>query len=221
MITKHLDAQDKSSFNQQLRRKRFAFFLDLFESIKTGRTISILDIGGEENYWQNMRFFDTHQARITLLNLKKVETRHPNLESVAGDATRLAEYPDNSFDIVFSNSCIEHLFTLENQRKMANEVTRVGRNYYVQTPNLYFPIEPHFIFPFFQFFPHTLRVFMASHMPLGNFPKLNKEAAESVSKEIRLLSENEMKQLFPDGKVYREYFGGLKKSVALYNFDNR
>ena len=60
-------------------------------------------------------------------------------------------FKDKSFDAVFSNSVIEHVGTFEDQKMMANEVIRVTNFYFIQTPNLYFPIEPHFLVPFFQF----------------------------------------------------------------------
>lgn len=69
-----------------------------------------------------------------------------------GDATNLSQYSDKSFDIVFSNSVIEHLYTKENQISMAKEVNRVGKNYFIQTPNYWFPIEPHWVFPSFSIF---------------------------------------------------------------------
>ncbi|MBC8844888.1 class I SAM-dependent methyltransferase, partial [Escherichia coli] len=73
-------------------------------------------------------------------------------------ATDLSEIDDQQFDIVFSNSVIEHLYTWENQEKMAKEVLRVGKYHFIQTPNYWFPIEPHWVFPFFQFLPKSIRI---------------------------------------------------------------
>ena len=102
---------------------------------------------------------------------------------------------------------------------MANEIRRVGKNYFVQTPNLYFPLEPHWLFPFFQFLPFRLRVFMTQNFDIGGYPK-TKDFAKAVNrvKEVKLLSENEMRHLFPDGKCYREKFFLLTKSIVMYKF---
>ena len=89
----------------------------------------------------------------------------------------------------------------------------------MQTPNYYFPIEPHWLFPFFQFLPFGVRVFLTRNFSIGNYPKSPTEerAIERVN-EVKLLSEKEMKGLFPVGKVYREKFLGLTKSLTLYDF---
>jgi hypothetical protein len=126
---------------------------------------------------------------------------------------------DKEFDIVFSNSVIEHLFTRENQAKMAKEIRRIGKNYFVQTPNLHFPLEAHWRFPFFQFLPFGVRVYLTQHFNLGRFPKVkDKELARKRVAEIRLLSKKQMKRLFPDGECYNEKFLYLTKSITMYKF---
>jgi SAM-dependent methyltransferase len=218
MAIKLLNPSYKQSFNQKFRQKRFKFFMSLLDKVRTGGLIKILDVGGEENYWERMGFADNN-VHITLLNLKEVATKSKNFVSVKGDACNLSEYKNGEFDIVFSNSVIEHLFSKENQRKMANEVRRVGKNYYIQTPNYYFPIEPHWLFPCFQYLPFGLRVFLTKNFDLGHYKKsVTREAAIKRVDEVKLLKEKEMKELFPDGKVYREVFFGLTKSISLHRF---
>ncbi|MFI5130300.1 MAG: methyltransferase domain-containing protein [Chitinophagales bacterium] len=212
----------KKSINQKFREKRFKFFISLLDKVKAenpGRTIRILDIGGLEIYWERMNYLDTNDIHITLLNLEKHETRSNNVVSVKGDATNLAEYKDEQFDIVHSNSVIEHLYAKENHKKMASEARRVGKYYYIQTPNYWFPVEPHWLFPFFQWLPFGTRVFLTRYFSLGHFKKMpDKDAAKQLVSEINLLTEKEMKSLFQDGKVYREKFMGLKKSITMYHF---
>jgi hypothetical protein len=129
----------------------------------------------------------------------------------------LSRFKDNEFDIVFSNSVIEHLFTKDNQRKMANEARRVGKNYYIQTPNYYFPIEPHWLFPLFQYFPRSVKISLSQVIPWGRHA-VSKKQAEDFVNEVRLLTVKEMKELFPDGKLYREILAGLTKSIIMYRF---
>ncbi|REG82503.1 class I SAM-dependent methyltransferase [Algoriphagus antarcticus] len=218
MATKFLDPAYKGSINQSFREKRFNFFLDLLKRVDNQPPIRILDIGGTEIYWERMKFSNTN-VHITLLNLDKIEVTREGFTSVKGDACDLSEFRDNQFDIVFSNSVIEHLFTFENQRKMANEVRRVGKYYYVQTPNYYFPLEPHWLFPFFQFLPFNTRVYLTNNFNLGNYSKSQtKDAAIQRVEEVKLLTEKQMKDLFPHGKLYRENLMGLTKSLSMYHF---
>ncbi|MBC7946773.1 MAG: class I SAM-dependent methyltransferase [Chitinophagaceae bacterium] len=216
----YLNPVYKNSVNQRFREKRFKFFLELLNRVKTtDRPIRILDIGGLEIYWERMNYLGTHDIHITLLNLEQKETKSPNVRSVKGNATDLSEYKDHEFDIVFSNSVIEHLYEKGNHRKMAKEAARVGKYYYIQTPNYYFPIEPHWLFPAFQWLPFSTRVWLTRKFDLGHYKKIpNRAAAEHLVSEINLITEAEMKEMFPDGKVYREYFMGMKKSITMYRF---
>jgi ubiquinone/menaquinone biosynthesis C-methylase UbiE len=217
MIQK-FNPRNLNSLNQNFRKKRFEFFVNYVISLQLTDKVKILDIGGTQSYWDNMQLPSELNVQITLLNLDLEKVSDERFVSTIGDATNLKEYNDNCFDIVFSNSVIEHLFSFENQNKMANEINRVGKYYFIQTPNRYFPLEPHWLFPFFQFLPYPLKVFLTNHFNLGHYPKCNNynEARLRVD-EVKLLSENNMKNLFPQCKIYREYFGGLVKSITSYS----
>jgi len=219
MVNKILNPKFGNSINQKFREKRFEFFLNLLKKINSKQPIQILDIGGTESYWEQMNFANNNNIHITLLNLEQVQVKHKNLTSIKGDACDLSTINDNKFDIVYSNSVIEHLFSFENQKRMADEIRRVGICFYVQTQNFYFPIEPHWLFPFFHYFPFKMRVFLTKHFDLGHYKKsITKEAAILRVEEVKLLTEKEMKSLFPEGKIYREKFLGLNKSVTSYHF---
>lgn len=208
----------RSSVNQHFRERRFRFFRALIESVKLDRPLRILDVGGTQSYWENMDFIPP-KVHFTLFNLMEQEVTLPNFTSLHGDATDLAQFTDGEFDLVHSNSVIEHLFTWEAQERMAREVMRVGKRYYVQTPNLYFPIEPHWVFPLFQFLPVGLRIGITKRYYLDTIaPKERQRVAEDRVKEVRLLTEKEMKILFPGSRIYREMFLGLKKSITAYSF---
>jgi 2-polyprenyl-3-methyl-5-hydroxy-6-metoxy-1,4-benzoquinol methylase len=210
------DNKDNSSLSHKMRTKRFSFFLSLIKDLP--RPISILDIGGTTGFWEAMNF-NEEGISITLLNLTRQPVSIPGITSVAGDATDLKEFSDQSFDIVFSNSVIEHLFTYANQKKMASEVQRVGKHYFIQTPNYWFPIEPHWVFPLFQYLPFSAKVSLTQHFSLGHIKKIpSKKDAEEQVKEVRLISLNEMKNLFPEGIIYKEKILGFNKSFVAYKF---
>jgi len=209
---KLLEAQ--AAFARKMRKKRIALFESLISSLT--RPLHILDVGGTQGFWELMgRIKD--DANITIFNVSPIEVSYPTLISKVGDARDMREFKDKEFQIVFSNSVIEHVGTYAQQRQMAEEVQRVGERYYVQTPNRFFPIEPHFLFPFFQFLPLSLRVLLVTHFNLGwrrNIP--DKQEALQAVKEIRLLTEKELKNLFPGANIYKEKLLGLTKSFIVY-----
>jgi hypothetical protein len=213
------DYHDPNSLVLKARRKRFDFFLSQLNKLK--RPVRLLDVGGTQWFWEMMDFTDQRNIEISLLNLSHQEVEHSNFKSLVGDATNMKEFDDNSFDLVFSNSVIEHLFTWDNQVKMANEIQRVGRNHFIQTPNYWFPIEPHFVFPLFQYLPKRIRVGLISNFSMGHHPKYpDREIAVRKIDEVKLLSIRRMKQLFPNSNIYLDKFMGFNKSIVAYNFSD-
>ena len=214
MLKKIADNRDENSLAVQFRRKRFAFFLSLLSQLK--RPVSILDVGGVESYWRTVGMDQHDQVFITLLNLTEDEVSLPNVKGIVGDA-RALDFGDSSFDVVFSNSVIEHVGEHRDQMKMAQEVMRVGKRYFVQTPNRYFPIEPHFLFPMFQFLPVVVRVRLLQTFNLGWFPRTPEMIkAREIVESIRLLDRYEFLQLFPGSSLYEEKAFGMTKSFVAY-----
>jgi len=201
-------------FARKMRKKRIALFESLISRLP--RPLNILDVGGEQRFWEIVGLIK-EDAKILLYNVSPSEVSYSNLVAMVGDARDMREFKDKQFQIVFSNSVIEHVGTYAHQRQMAQEVQRVGERYYVQTPNRFFPMEPHFLFPFFQFLPVSFRVFLVTHFNLGWRGKIRdrQEALQAVN-EIRLLTEKELEQLFPGAKIYREKLLGLTKSFIVY-----
>ena len=119
-----------SKISPFFRSRRVKRFLSTFQLTKETR---ILDVGGYPLCWRDIPI-----QHITLLNTHPLcsydrSFMTANQEFVLGDGTDL-QYEDKSFDIVFSNSVIEHLGTFERQQAFAREAQRVGRVLLVQTP---------------------------------------------------------------------------------------
>lgn len=203
----------------RFRTKRFEFFKSLASSIP--RPIRILDVGGTQKFWEGMNFTNEEDIEIVLLNLSEIEVCYPNFRSVAGDATKMDEFADNEFDIVFSNAVIAHVGEYEDQCCMAEEVKRVGERYFIQTPNRFFPIEPRFIFPFFQFLPSALQVFLVRYSNfLMCYPRraiTDKQDALDAIDFARLLTKKELKAMFPGESIYKEKLLGMTKSLIVYD----
>lgn len=211
-------SDNSNSLGAKFRKKRLAIFESLFfENYKSDRPIKILDVGGTAYFWNDSSLPKLPNVQITLLNLAELEVQSQGLIGKTGDGTNMKEFADNEFDLVFSNSVIEHLYTWENQIKMAQEIQRVGKKYYVQTPNKYFPIEAHYALPFAQNMPKSLLFTILTKTRLSRLQKWDPAYAQQYLDEIRLLDEQEMKTLFPDCHIYREKWAGLTKSITAHN----
>jgi SAM-dependent methyltransferase len=211
------DYANPGYIGSKFRKKRFRFFEEKLRTLR--KPVTILDLGGTVGFWVNENYH-RKDVLVTIVNVRPEESGYPNIKVIAGDACDLSLFENNSFDIAFSNSLIEHLYTRENQIKMANEAMRVGKYYFIQTPNRYFPIEPHFKFPFFQFFSKSIQVFLQTKTAFINGFRYDRGYAENMVNEIRLLSRKEMKEFFPKSHLYVERFLGLPKSFVAYNLPN-
>lgn len=205
------DSDNAQSFANGLRSRRFRKFEGMVATL--ARPLSILDVGGTAAFWELRGWAGRTDVQIVTLNLRIEKSRHANIHSESGNATDLSGFAEGSFDVVFSNSVIEHLFTLENQRRMAAEVRRVGKTYWVQTPNYWFPMEPHFHVPGWQWMPLELRVSIIRRQRCGwRGPCSDPRAARELVREVRLMTRSELQTIFPGATVSPERFGGLVKS---------
>jgi len=209
------DNRYPDSLANRFRRRRFRLFRSLLRPLPD--PVRILDVGGTEGFWEQMGAAEDPSLEIVLLNIAEEAPDAGNVEAIDGDARDLSRFDDDGFDVVFSNSVIEHLGTRADQERMAREVRRVGRRYFVQTPNRYFPVEPHFLFPGFQFLPVATRIALVRRFALGYHDALpDPEDARRAVEEIRLLGSRELRRLFPDAELYRERVLGLTKSLIAY-----
>jgi methyltransferase family protein len=209
------DPNAADSFSARLRRRRFRVFRRLLDSVP-GR-LHILDVGGTETFWRHMGMFDA-RVEILLLNLDAAASTTANVRSRRGDAREMSEFPDRSFDIVFSNSVIEHVGGHVEQQRMAAEIRRLGRRYFLQTPNYFFPVEPHFLTPGFQFLPLAARAWLVRRFRLGWFGReSDRERSLEIADSIRLLTRSELREMFPGATIAAERFCGLTKSFMVYD----
>jgi Methyltransferase domain len=208
---------------ESFRKTRMKAFVREFHPTSAMR---ILDIGGTDLNW---RIAD-QPARVVLLNTQIPEGGYDlgllgthysdespgappqSVEYVLGDG-KSVPYADREFDICFSNSTIEHLFRLDEQRRFANEVRRVGHGVWLQTPARGFPFEPHWLSPLIHWLPRRWQKRLGRNFTVYGW--MLRPTSEDVSQrvdELRLLTYREMQELFPDCEIRRERFLGLTKS---------
>src|SRR5580700_6944769 len=123
---------------RRFRARRMREFVSRFGVTEETR---ILDVGGTPVNW----LLAGVRPRVTLLNMPRGQERdEASFTFVSGDGCQLP-FRDQSFEIIFSNSVIEHVGTPDQQRRFAQEIQRVGRRYWVQTPNRRFPVAQHLL----------------------------------------------------------------------------
>lgn len=212
--------QDNVS-TSRFRLKRFSVFLDVLASIPDfDRPLRILDVGGREAYWSDKQTLIDRPIEVTLLNLwHSPETTRPNFFSVVGNACSMPEFESKSFDVVHSNSVIEHVGKWPDMMAMANEVRRVATAYFVQMPYFWFPIEPHARTPFFHWLPDSIRFRMVMTRDRGFYKQCNTvdEAMRTVQ-EAAMLDKRMFSTLFPDAEIISERYFGLTKSLMAARY---
>ena len=196
------DSRRRDSLASSYRRRRLELLERLIATVP--RPIRLLDVGGHREFWirSGLAF---EGIRFVILNLTSDEPDRGPYAHVRGDARDLREFEDGEFDIVFSNSVIEHLGTWEDQVRMAAAVRRVGRRYFVQTPNRRFPLEAHTLFPYWQYLPLGVRARMLQTFHMGWFKRIpDPVRARKAAASISLLSRKEMQRLFPEARIWEE-----------------
>lgn len=197
-------------FSDRHREKRMQMFFSFLSGCHVINP-RILDLGGDPIIWG----FVSKPLEITILNLPGVVNHAKNtihsIKYLEGDACDVAQFSDNAFDIVFSNSVIEHVGDHLNQERFAQEVHRLAKYHWVQTPSKYFPIEAHCGMPFWWYWPTSLRKFFISRwrQKLPNWT----EMIEGTT----VLSKMRLQELFPSSKIKIERTLGFIKSYIAHN----
>ena len=221
------DYDNKYSLGSLLRRRRSKHIAQVIDAIyEEHGQVDILDIGGRANYWEVLpaSTYEQKNVRITLLNepselaVNASEPVQPYISSTYGDARNLTEIKDNSFHLAHSNSVIEHVGSWADMQAMAAESRRVAPYHYTQTPNFWFPVEPHFVCPAYHWFPEPIRVALLQRLHLGHMDRQESVGdAVEVVKSVHLITRSMLQSLYPSSQIKTERFLGLAKSLIAVN----
>src|ERR1039457_2552789 len=107
MVFKFADNRDPNSLASRLRAKRHEWFRSLISNLP--RPLTVLDVGGTETVWEIIGFVNQPDIQITIINIEPSETSYNNISLVVGDARDMRQFRDHQFDVVYSNSVIEHV----------------------------------------------------------------------------------------------------------------
>ncbi|MFC1878094.1 class I SAM-dependent methyltransferase [Thermodesulfobacteriota bacterium] len=194
-------------FASYSRKRRSILFKKI---MKINKDMKILDLGGQPKIWDNIDI----PLEITCLNLPGIadttHKSHHKFTYIVGDACRMPEFSLGQYDIVFSNSVIEHVGSLEKRIMFAGEVKRLCENYWIQTPYKYYPIEAHCGMPFWWLYPKALRSKF-----IERWRKKLPAWSEAVN-STNVVSVREMKELFPGATLIKEWVV-FPKSIIVYS----
>jgi len=219
LTSKITNYKNPHSIGFKLRAKRIKPLLSMIYDIyEENGSVNILDVGGARQYWKIVPqdILEKKNVCITLLNLpgqnKSQEERI--YKYLDGDACDLSNIADYSYDIVHSNSVLEHVGDWNRMQLFSKEIKRLAKNYYVQTPYFWFPIEPHCMTPIFHWLPKSIRVSLIMRFSLGNWGrKSTVSRAVHTVESARLLDIKMFRALFDDAEITIEKLLFLPKSL--------
>ncbi len=190
------------SLGERMRIARWERFRRCFPGIEN---MSVVDLGGTAEMWLRA---PVRAKRVHLINLEEHPAELPDwiTAEVADvtDPTVAAELSARGgYDLVFSNSTIEHVGGHSQRRKFVSAVEQLAPRHWIQTPYRYFPVEPHFVAPGFQFL---------SLIHIHSRPDSPESAMNAVI-NIELLTRTEMRYLFPGSVLLSERVLGAPKSL--------
>jgi hypothetical protein len=206
-IAKLIDPDRAGSFTHRFRQARSEEFKRRFPDLADMR---VLDLGGYAVSWTVL---GVRPRSLTVVNLDRDKGPYePWMDIVQADACTGGF---GKYDLVFSNSLMEHLGGHARRQQFANVVQESAPSWWIQTPYRYFPIEPHWIFPCFQFLPFRMRVMVCQHWNTLNMPACkDADRAADIVASIELISATEMRTYFPTSEIWFERVASIPKSLV-------
>ncbi|MFI5185137.1 MAG: class I SAM-dependent methyltransferase [Chitinophagales bacterium] len=217
-------------YSQSVRKKRSFLFTSL---MKLTDEQKIIDLGGGNGVHFASCF--PYRKNVTIADIDKKDLEYARKEfgfnTMVLDESGILNIKDKDYDVVFCNSVIEHVtvdksamyqiktnkefseISFNRQRVFANEIDRIGKKYFVQTPYKYFPVESHSWLP-------VIIVLLPRKAQIAVLKLFNKFWAKKTHPDWHLLTVKKMKKLFPNAKIIKEKSFGFTKSLIAYKNDN-
>jgi len=200
-------------FQNHFRPKRKRAFIQLFPDLEKG--LPVLDVGGTASWWKEDFPMSVNISIVNVDDRHQREVRESGFKFFKADG-RALPFEDKQFYLTFSNSVIEHVGDLKDQMQFAAEARRCGKKLYLQTPNKWFPVEPHLITMFIHWLPFRIARRLLRYFSIwGMVTRPSQKQIDEFLSATRLLSRREIRAIFPDAQIKEEKFLGLTKSFIV------
>ena len=198
------------SLGERARHHRWKMFRSHFPDIDS---MSVVDLGGTVDYWLRA---PVRPRSVRVLNLEEPPASIPDwITAEISDVTDPSLLSDaGAYDLVYSNSVIEHVGGHERRNAFAANVAALADRHWIQTPYRYFPVEPHWVCPGMQYLPLRMRARVGMHWPLVHTRAADMESAIAAQLSVELLDITAMRHYFPESQIVYDRLAGLVKSVV-------
>lgn len=123
-------------------------------------TMCVLDVGvtgdteqQESNYFERLYPYPAQITAVGTEDGSHLAEQYPGLRYRRVEPGKPLPFATNQFDIVFCNAVLEHTGSRSSQAAFLKEICRVGKRFFVTTPDRWFPVEHHTGLPFLHFLP--------------------------------------------------------------------
>ncbi len=204
------------------RKKRAKIFHSHFN---IGPDTTILDLGGGTGNLIDSMIEHKHNVYIADFDKHDLAlAKKKGFNIIELDESGRIPIEKNQFDIIFSNSVLEHVTVdkkdvytitdnkefysaaIQRQKLFADEIRAKSDKYYVQTPYKFFILESHSWLP-------GLIVLLPRKLQIGLINFTNKFWVKQTIPDFNLLTYKEMQALFPDAKIIKEKSVFMVKSL--------
>lgn len=196
------------SVGTRARQRRWDLFAGRFPDLAD---MDVVDLGGTLDYWLQA---PVRPRSLCVVNLHGSELGDPPAWARTVEADACTWSTLGRYDLVVSNSLIEHVTGWERRLMLADQIHRLADHHWIQTPYRYFPIEPHWICPGLQHAPVPVRAWVSRWWPLMHTRAVDWHTAVYNALEVDLLTRTEMRWLFPDSQIVSERWLGLTKALV-------
>jgi SAM-dependent methyltransferase len=202
-----------SRVSARVREELFAFFLEVMQPTAESQ---VLDVGVtpdeslvESNFFERLYPYKDRVIATSIEDASFLEGNYPGLRFVMADGMALP-FKDAAFDIVFCSAVMEHVGSRDRQRIFVQELLRVGKRFFITTPNRQFPMEFHTILPVIHWLPQPVHQKILRGLGMEFW---------SLTENLNLLTASTFMALFPSADevtLYEHRLLGLPSNLVAY-----